>query len=104
MDQSADIDEMQSASARPALQRPIRTPPTFDGTVIKVSADAFSDEATGATFYEAQIEIPDTALASSRFTLLPGMPVEASLTTESRNVLSYLVKPLADSLSRTFRE
>ncbi|MFN7180366.1 HlyD family type I secretion periplasmic adaptor subunit [Hyphomonas sp.] len=102
----ADIDEI-SIGQRAVLRFSAfnqDTTPTFEGTIIKVSADAFADEATGAAFYEAQIEIPDAALASSRFTLLPGMPVEASLTTESRNVLSYLVKPLTDSLSRTFRE
>ncbi|MFN4226420.1 MAG: HlyD family type I secretion periplasmic adaptor subunit [Hyphomonas sp.] len=102
----ADIDEI-SVGQRAVLRFSAfnqDTTPTFVGTVIKVSADAFADEATGATFYEAQIEIPEAALGSSRFTLLPGMPVEASLTTESRNVLSYLVKPLTDSLSRTFRE
>ena len=78
--------------------------PRFTGTVISVSADAIADEATGHTFYEATVEIPDEALASSTFQLLPGMPVEASLRTESRNVLSYLIKPLTDSVSRTFRE
>ncbi|MFN3912768.1 HlyD family type I secretion periplasmic adaptor subunit [Hyphomonas sp.] len=78
--------------------------PQFTGTVISVSADALADETTGQTFYEATVEIPDDALAASTFQLLPGMPVEASLRTESRNVLSYLVKPLTDSVSRTFRE
>ncbi len=78
--------------------------PQFDGRVIAVSADALVDETTGAPYYEATVEIPDAALAASSFQLLPGMPVEASLRTESRNVLSYLVKPLTDSVSRTFRE
>jgi HlyD family type I secretion membrane fusion protein len=78
--------------------------PQFDGRVIAVSADAIVDEATGAAYYEAMVEIPDEALAASSFQLLPGMPVEAMLRTESRNVLSYLVKPLTDSVSRTFRE
>jgi HlyD family secretion protein len=49
-------------------------------------------------------EIPDEALAASSFQLLPGMQAEVMLRTESRNVLSYLVKPLTDSVSRTFRE
>jgi len=49
-------------------------------------------------------EIPDEALAASSFQLLPGMPVEAMLRTESRNVLSYLVKPLTDQVSGAFRE
>ena len=78
--------------------------PQFDGRVIAVSADAIIDEATGAAYYEAMVEIPDEALAASSFQLLPGMPVEVMLRTESRNVLSYLVKPLTDSVSRTFRE
>lgn len=102
----ADIDKI-SVGQRAVLRFSAfnqDTTPKFDGRVINVSADAFADEATGAAFYEAQIEIPDAALNSQRFTLVPGMPVEASLTTESRNVLSYLVKPLTDSLSRTFRE
>lgn len=102
----ADIDKI-SVGQRAVLRFSAfnqDTTPTFDGRVINVSADAFADETTGAAFYEAQIEIPDEALSSRRFTLVPGMPVEASLTTESRNVLSYLVKPLTDSLSRTFRE
>jgi hypothetical protein len=32
------------------------------------------------------------------------MPVEVMLRSESRSVLSYLVKPLMDSVSRTFRQ
>jgi multidrug efflux pump subunit AcrA (membrane-fusion protein) len=75
-------------------------PPEMDEAQI----DAIIDEATGAAYYEAMVEIPDEALAASSFQLLPGMPVEAMLRTESRNVLSYLVKPLTDSVSRTFRE
>jgi HlyD family type I secretion membrane fusion protein len=78
--------------------------PHFTGSVVSVSADAIVDEASGLTYYEATVAIPDEALSSSKFQLLPGMPVEASLRTESRNVLSYLIKPLTDSVSRTFRE
>jgi HlyD family type I secretion membrane fusion protein len=78
--------------------------PQFDGRVIAYSADAIIDEATGATYYEAMVEIPDAALKSEKFQLVPGMPVEVMLSTESRNVLSYLIKPLTDPVSRTFRE
>lgn len=102
----ADIDKIsvgQSARLRFSAFNQDETP-QVDGTVAAVSADAITEEATGATFYEVMIEIPEDALASTGFQLLPGMPVEASLTTESRNVLSYLVKPLTDSVSRTFRE
>ncbi|MEQ9506352.1 MAG: HlyD family type I secretion periplasmic adaptor subunit [Hyphomonas sp.] len=102
----ADIDKIsvgQPAQLRFSAFNQDETP-QFAGTVISVSADAIIDEATGAPYFEAMVEIPDEALASSKFQLLPGMPVEAMLRTESRNVLSYLVKPLTDSVSRTFRE
>jgi HlyD family secretion protein len=36
--------------------------------------------------------------------LQPGMPVEVHITTQERTALSYLVKPLADQISRSFRE
>ena len=36
--------------------------------------------------------------------LVPGMPVEALIQTSPRTVMSYLVKPFQDQLSRAFRE
>ncbi len=36
--------------------------------------------------------------------LVPGMPAEAFLQTESRTMLSYLFKPVTDQLTRMFRE
>ncbi|MGH1421479.1 MAG: HlyD family type I secretion periplasmic adaptor subunit [Hyphomonas sp.] len=78
--------------------------PKVVGHVSKISADALVDEATGQSFYEVIVDIPSDALPSEQFTLVPGMPVDASLRTESRSVLSYLVKPLTDSMTRTFRE
>ena len=36
--------------------------------------------------------------------LVPGMPVEAFIQTPSRTVLSYLTRPLADQVGKTFRE
>jgi HlyD family secretion protein len=36
--------------------------------------------------------------------LVPGMPVEAFIKTGDRKVLSYLVKPLSDQITRAFRE
>jgi HlyD family secretion protein len=36
--------------------------------------------------------------------VIPGMPVEVFVETDSRTVLSYLIKPLADQVMRTFRD
>tara|TARA_R110000772_G_scaffold268407_1_gene395341 strand:- start:360 stop:1694 length:1335 start_codon:yes stop_codon:yes gene_type:complete len=102
----SDIDQIhvgQAATLRFAAFNQDRTP-QVDGTVTKISADAIADPNTGMPYYEAIVEIPVEALDDDLFPLLPGMPVDAAVRTESRSVLSYLVKPLSDSVSRTFRE
>ncbi|MEO0816569.1 MAG: HlyD family type I secretion periplasmic adaptor subunit [Pseudomonadota bacterium] len=78
--------------------------PEVPATVRTVSADALQDPATGMPYYEVTIEMPETLPLADEFRVVPGMPVDAMMQTESRNVLSYLTKPLQDSMSRTFRE
>ncbi len=82
-----------------------RTTPEVAGKVIRVSADAARDEATGETFYEA-ILMPDEAAleALENVSLLPGMPAEAFLKTEDRTPLSYLTQPIMIYFQRAFRE
>lgn len=104
--QPQDIDKIrvgQTARLRFSAFNQVETP-EVPGEVTKISADAVTDENTGMTYYEVIIALPSQAPLGERFPLMPGMPVEAMLRTESRNVLSYLVKPLTDTLSRTFRE
>ena len=83
-----------------------RTPET-DGEVRQVSADAMTDEATGLPYYLVTIEIPEgdelSALLNGA-TLVPGMPVEAFIHTGSKPAISYLLKPLSDSMARSMRE
>lgn len=78
--------------------------PETKGIVEKVSADALRDETSQAQYFEVIITIPDESMTSERFLLLPGMPVDVQVRTESRTVLSYLMKPLKDAMSETFRE
>lgn len=78
--------------------------PEVSATVKTVSGDAVIDESTGMPYYDVIIELPSQAPFGVDFPIVPGMPVDAMLTTESRNVLSYLTKPLTDSMSRTWRE
>lgn len=101
-----DIDKVaagnQAVLRFPAFSANV-TPEVY-GSVTKVSADALRDDASGLFYYEGVIEIPEGRLANAEFQLLPGMPVDASLRTESRTVVSYLLKPLGDAMSKTFRE
>lgn len=82
-----------------------RTTPEIPGTVLRISADAETDEARGITYYQAIILPDDDALAAAPdLALLPGMPVETFLKTEDRTPLSYLTHPLTVYFQRAFRE
>lgn len=83
-----------------------RTTPELFGTVYQISADAFTDEATKASFYRVEIHLPEEEAAKipEGLTLIPGMPVEAFIKTEDRTPLAYLVKPLSDYFAKAFRE
>jgi HlyD family secretion protein len=78
-----------------------RTTPHLAGKVSVVSADAFTDQATHASFYRAEIVLDEGEIAKLEGqTLLPGMPVEAFIQTEGRTPLAYLVKPFTDYFAR----
>lgn len=82
-----------------------RTTPEIPGTLLRVSADAQTDEVTGATYYQAIIVPDENALSEiPDVTLLPGMPVETFLKTEDRTPISYLTQPLTVYFQRAFRE
>ena len=82
-----------------------RTTPELRGKVVKVSADAFVDQATQRAYYRAEIVPIEGELEKLEgMELLPGMPVEAFLRTEERTPIAYLVKPLADYFNKAFRE
>lgn len=82
-----------------------RETPELAGTVRDVSATTSVDEVTGQSFYRVDIVVSPEELARlGARTLIPGMPVEAHLTTGERSVLSYLLKPMNDQLSHAFRE
>ncbi|WP_299084653.1 HlyD family type I secretion periplasmic adaptor subunit [uncultured Ruegeria sp.] len=82
-----------------------RETPEIDGQVLNVSADTFTDEQTGFTFYRAELAPIDGQIERlNGQALLPGMPVEAMIKTDERTPLSYLIKPMADYFNRAFRE
>jgi HlyD family type I secretion membrane fusion protein len=104
--QAINIDQVyvgQAASLRfTAFEQ--RTTPEISGRVARISADVFSDDATGLSFYLSDL-LPDEGeldkLGGQK--LLPGMPVEAFIRTAERSPLSYLTKPLTDYFVKAFR-
>lgn len=83
-----------------------RTTPELYGTVTLVSADAFTNNTTRASYYRAEIRLNDGELARlpEGTTLIPGMPVETFIRTADRTPMNYLTRPLMDYIARTFRD
>jgi HlyD family secretion protein len=82
-----------------------RTTPELNGEVNRVSADVAEDQKTGARYYTVRIAIPASEIERLKgLKIVPGMPVESFIQTSPRTVISFLVKPLHDQISRAFRE
>lgn len=105
--EATDIDQVfvgQSASLRfKAFNR--RNTPVIIGRVEKLSADAYIDTTKRRSYYEAEISLASSELEKlDGQSLIPGMPVDAYISTKERSPLNYLVKPLADYFNRAFRD
>jgi HlyD family secretion protein len=102
-----DIDQLQPG--QPALLRfsafNLRTTPEINGTIGWIAPDQTEDQRTGTSYYTVRLAVTEAEVARLHgLKIIPGMPVEAFIHTESRTMLSYLLKPLTDQLMRTFRE
>lgn len=106
--QPTDIDQIhlgQEVTLRFSAFDQRRTPELL-GKVTLVSADIFQDEATGAAFYQAEVQLDEGEIEKlpTDMVLIPGMPVEAFVRTADRSPMDYLLKPLADYFAKAFRE
>ncbi len=83
-----------------------RTTPELFGTVVQISADAFTNEQSQQSFYRAEIRLSENELNKlpDGLALIPGMPVETFMRTADRSPMAYLIKPLADYFTKAFRE
>ena len=82
-----------------------RTTPDRKAEVLRISPDLTTDQRTGLSYYTLQIELlPDEMAKVKTMRLVPGMPIEAFIQTNSRTVLSYLMKPMSDQFSKAFRD
>lgn len=87
-----------------------RSLPVLRGVVSKVSADAFTDEKTGASYFRIEATVPPAEVKVIRDArgadagLKPGLPVQVVVPLRSRTALQYLIEPLQQMLWRSFRE
>lgn len=82
-----------------------RTTPEVSAYVTYISADRLVDPSTNQPYFQARLRITDNLPEEiSRDQIYPGMPVETYISTGDRTFAEYLVKPIIDSFSRSFRE
>ena len=73
----------------------------------RISADSFTVEQTGATYYRAEIVVPASQLKTlgrAAITLRPGAPVQVIILLRKRTALAYLLEPLTNNLWRSGSE
>lgn len=83
--------------------------PALKGKVSRVSADSFTDERTGETFYTAEVSVPLDELARidqlrGADTLRAGIPVNIEIPLRKRTALQYAFEPLSAAFRRSFNE
>lgn len=79
--------------------------PKVEGKVVNLSADKLTDERTGTSYYQAEIELtPESYEKLGDIELLPGMPAEVLINTGQRTVVEYLLQPITNAVSRAFIE
>lgn len=82
-----------------------RDAPVVKGTVQKFSADALSDPRTGASYFEAEIGVPQEQQRRLPPQLLkPGVPATVLIKTGSRTLLGYLFAPILRARFLALRE
>lgn len=101
-----DIDNLkvgQTTEVRfPGLRE--RNPPVIHGRVTRISADSFTVEESGASYFRAEIVVPAAEmekLGRAANSLRPGAPVEVVVLLRKRTALAYLLEPLTNNLWRS---
>jgi HlyD family type I secretion membrane fusion protein len=102
-----DIDQVQAGQKAEVLFPTLnmRQTPVLTGEVEVVSADRLIDAATNQPYYLARVRVTEAdPKRLAAVALKPGLPVEVHVQTGSRTALSYLLKPITDSIKRGMTE
>lgn len=82
----------------------------LEGTLTRLSADAFTDEKRGVTYFTGEVTVPLSQLdmvkklRGERFAFRAGMPVQVLFPLRKRTALDYALEPLLGSFWGAFRE
>jgi HlyD family secretion protein len=84
--------------------------PILLGTVRTVSADALRDEASGHSYFSAEIAVPRAQIAQIEAVrgkdtgIRAGVPVQVTVKLRARTALQYFLDPLTEAFSRSLHE
>jgi protease secretion system membrane fusion protein len=81
--------------------------PHIPGEVIEVAADRSIEERTGAPYYKVRVKVTPEGqkmIAQHKMEVRPGMPVELFVSTGSRTMMNYLLKPIFDRAKSSMSE
>jgi HlyD family type I secretion membrane fusion protein len=78
------------------------TTPELEGKIAWVGASRSTEPQSHQSFYEVRVTLNPRAIPAG-VRLRAGMPAEVFVTTGSRSMASFLLKPLADQFARAFR-
>ncbi|NYT40303.1 HlyD family type I secretion periplasmic adaptor subunit [Sphingomonas sp. R-74633] len=87
-----------------------RTLPNLEGKLSRVSADSFTDEKSGQSYFTGEVIVPYDQLKiiqdvrGKDFALRAGMPVQVLVPLRKRTALDYALEPLLGSFWSSFRE
>ena len=108
---SADGDDVRGGQAAFVRFETLheRALPALEGKVTRISADAFTDERTGETYYTAEVDVPASELKQveqlrGTDALRAGIPVSVTVPVRKRTALQYALEPLTASIRRSFNE
>ena len=104
-----DIDKVKKGQAAwirfPAFNA--KSTPRLEATVSNVSpAQMVDQQQQGRQYFTVQVALAKGEMEKlpKGHDLVPGMPAEVYIDTGGRSILSWLLKPLFDAMSRTMRE
>lgn len=104
-----DLQPGQKAEVRfPGIK--IRSLPPLEGRLTRVSADSFTDEASGVRYFTGEVVVPRDQLALLKdsngkpFQLRAGIPATVLIPLRKRTALDYFVEPLTSQFWGSLRE
>ncbi|MBF0233971.1 MAG: HlyD family type I secretion periplasmic adaptor subunit, partial [Desulfamplus sp.] len=78
-----------------------RNAPPVSGKVKYISSDLVVDKIkSDHYYYEVYVEVSDAELSQNNVYLSPGMPAICYITTEKRNIISYLIEPILKNIDQ----